>query len=242
MIPRKMLMRSAALAALERPGATMAGKSVYDSRLLPVVDISSENLLPAILIYTDTDKRVNQTKTGSSILWKRDVTLVLDIAITREFKYIETDPELEALLDLFEAEVELALFSQDPLAKAFREVCQTIDEVEITAYRDAEQARSYAVRQMVISCSMTRSPLGCVEGQATLPPHLAELAEQIATEPVFASTRALLAGAPIVRGPPLKVGFRADFIDPADPNRLPPGQTKGPDGRIEAEFSTESEP
>lgn len=269
MIPNRLLLRAATVLALTRGGdgpfPTMAGEAVFDSKLMPVADISAETHLPVILVYTDADKRRNKD-TNAARTWERKLELVIEIAISSikpgaQAEWAETDAELEATLDLFEAEVETALFDPtSPWSAHWRKLIKSFESWESVPHRSAEQAARYAVRQIVIDvcvhtdCLPTPSteapqlPVTTDENGVHIPgallpiPYLLPFErETLATSPALESTRLLLSGAstqPIV--PALKrISLKVDAIDPADPNRLADGQTRGPDGRIEYEASIE---
>lgn len=269
MIPNKLLLRAATIMALTRGGGdgpypTMAGAQVFDTKLKPITDLAQESMTPVVLVYTDADTRTNKDP-NTKRSWKRNVALVIELALgsigANGIEYAEADSELEALMDLFELEVETALQNPAcPWAQHWSRLIKTIDQWEVTPFRSAEQSRRYAVRQILISCTIdtecapqptigrphvtkTIDENGAFIPGSLLPvPYLAPFeAAMLATEPVFESTRQLLTGAahqPLV--PALRSVFiKGDFIDPADPNRLPPGQTQGPDGRIEVEAHIE---
>lgn len=230
MISNRLLLRAATVLALTRGGVgpypTMAGEGVFDTKLKPVTDLAQESMTPIALVYTDADKRTNLETGGTRVNWKRNVTVIIELAIgsvkpgdvgkPNVIKYLETDPEIEAMLDLFELETEMALFAIDnPYALAWRGMVKCIEEWESTPYRSAEQAARYAVRQIAITVELKAD---CVWQQATtgavtevqrpyLPvPYLSDLEDAIVANPeVFSSTLALLKGASSqVRLPELK--------------------------------------
>lgn len=268
MIPQRLLLRAATVLALTRGGdgpfPTMAGEAVFDSKMLPVADIAQETHLPVVLVYTDADKRRNRDL-NSGRTWERRLELVIEIAISSFTKdgvqWAEADAELEATLDLFEAEIETALFDPtNPWSAHWRKLIKAFETWESVPHRSAEQAARYAVRQIVIDVVLHSDCLPTPSTEApTLPqttdangvfipgsllpiPYLLPFErETLAVSPALESTRLLLSGAsqqPIV--PALKrISLKVDAIDPADPNRLADGQTHGPDGRIEYEAAIE---
>lgn len=221
MIPNRLLFRAATVLALTRGGQppypTMAGGLVYDTRIVPISDIAQEAMLPVILVYTDSDSKTNVERNGRP-KWKRMVHLVIEIAISSATKdaisRIETDAELEALLDFFEAEVEAALF--DPTnewAVLWRTMTRCIENWTSEPYRSADQASRYAVRQIFMEVELapecavevtTEEVLGKVQHNLDQIPYLAPLAEQIEKDEVFASTRRLLTSPGLVTLPRLR--------------------------------------
>lgn len=268
MIPNRLLLRAATVLALTRGGdgpyPTMAGEAVFDTKLKPITDIAQETMVPVILVYTDADARLNKERNATRN-WKRTIDLVIEIAISSlgpdKAEWAETDAELEAILDLFEAEVETALMDvTNQWANYWRKLVRCMDSWESTPYRSAEQTVRYAVRQIHIECEVqtdcfpsftTETPKFAslidkdgkfIPGSLLPIPYLAQFeSEVLANDELFKTTRDLLQGVthqPVL--PALKrIGLKIDAIDPADPNRLPVGQTHGPDGRIEVEAMIE---
>jgi hypothetical protein len=222
MIPARMLLRAATVLALTRGGdgpyPTMAGEAVFDSRLKPVTDIAQETMTPVAMVYTADDKRTNMSKAGGRPTWKRTVTLVIELAISSVSKdrmaWIETDADLEALLDLFELEVEVALADpSNPWAMAWRKLARCIESWDSEPFRSAEQSVRYAVRQISIEIEIAQDCLPqattdkviAADGNALSIPYLADLEAQIRTSPIFESTRAMMSGArDLVQLPALK--------------------------------------
>jgi len=213
MIPVRLVLRALTVQALTRgmtePFPTMAGAFVHDTKLTPLIDVKGEGQVPSILIYTDEDKRVNLDKNNKRT-WKRTISLVIEVAVSNvmrgkdglEFEPAEVDPELEALLDLFEAEVEAALYDpSNPWALAWMTLVKTIDQWTSEPFRSAEQANRYAVRQIHLECELntdcrfpviTTSHVPLAADDLLGVPYLTGLSEEIMTNPLFASTRDLL--------------------------------------------------
>lgn len=219
MIPARLLLRAATVLALTRGGEapypTMAGDCVFDSKMLPIVDVMQEGQTPVILVYTDEDKRENLDRNSSRPNWKRSITLILELAIGTvsrsktgaDFALAETDPELEAMLDIMEAEAEVALNAIDnPFAIHWRTIVRNIESWNSVPFRTGEQAARYAIRQVSMDVEIAGDcmPVAIVAGTKPrlaigdlLPiPYLEALSKQISDNPaVFASTIALLSGA-----------------------------------------------
>lgn len=245
------------------PFPTMASAAVFDTRLLPIEDLLQEGMTPVALVYTDSDKLSSLDKNGGRV-YRRELTLIIEIAIgsvgkspdgKREWAWAQTDAELETLLDLFEFEVWNCLHdTTNPYTAQWRTVVKGIEDWESVPFRSGEQANRYAVRQIHAQLSIRpdcfrstfvgSQPAPNTPNEATAPlipiPYLSELSQQIAVEPIFQSTRDLLLDNPVDPSsvlPMLKtISLKVDAVDPmADPNRLPPGVFKGPDGRIEVQ-------
>jgi hypothetical protein len=253
MIPARTVLRAAVVAALRGDGVprTMAGIAVFDSRMEELVSVTAETLLPTVLVYTDQDKRTNHAMKGGRA-FKRSVVLVIEAAIQRvaadstNMIPIETDAEHEFLLDCFEGEIERALLhDRTPQAIRFRGLIQSIDEWDSQPMRSADQAHKYAARQIVIDLCLSEDCFSVTGDVAAQAPYLAPFVEALQTAENFGSTRSLLAGPPLGygAGAPLRgASIKADFVDPADPQRLAAlNRTQGPDGRVEIEASATME-
>jgi hypothetical protein len=231
MIPNRLLLRAATVLALTRGGdgpfPTMAGEAVFDSKIRPVTDIAQESMTPVALVYTADEKRTNVASGGSGrAVWQRKVNLVIEIAIgsvsNSGVSWIETDAELEAMLDLFEAEVETALHDPtNPWALAWHRLVRCVETWDSEPFRSSEQAARYAVRQIAIEVALNQDclPTPTIDtvtatgsGRRLLVPYLEALEDQILESPVFASTRDLINGSrDFVTLPPLrKVAIRTE--------------------------------
>ena len=234
MIPGRLLLRAATVLALTRGGAgpfpTMAGEAVFDSKLTPVMDIAQEAQTPIGLVYTGEEKRRNLDTNGSA-LWCRNIDLIIEIAIgsfgKNGVEWVETDAELEALLDFFELEVEAALSDlSNPWAAAWRKLVRKIEHWDSEPFRSSEQNVRYAVRQIVIGVEINNDclPRPTIEPvrlarPATLDvPYLSGLTETLKSNPVFESTWALLSGVrDLVQFPQLKtVAIKGHYGGPSD--------------------------
>lgn len=124
----RLMLRAAAIAALTRqPGETdfptIAGEQVFDSRLDNIeFDEVGRVELPLVTVYTDEDERVLLNQGLGFGEDMRHVLLRIEIAIGSFETTIEdnrkkivyalptTDAELEFMLDMFELQVQRALF------------------------------------------------------------------------------------------------------------------------------------
>lgn len=223
MIPGRILLRAATVLALTRGGVapypTMAGEGIFDSKMQPVTELMQEGMTPLAMVYTDTESRTNLNTSGGRPNWKRTIDLMIEIGIGSaakknastgeqvQWQWIETDPELEGMLDLFEAEIDLALNAIDnPYATYWRKLIKTVIGWESVPHRSAEQSARYAVRSIVIECELAADcpPMPVVDVDTAAinggslfagVPHLASLEAIIRGNPeVFAPTLAMLTG------------------------------------------------
>lgn len=273
----RLALRAAVINALtnggQPPFPTIAANGVFDTKLTPVEHQISESQLPIILVYTDKDTHGVLNSGDGWGFTQRDITLMIELAVgkfqrmeytdphTKEtldlykLDYVQTDDEMEAVLDILEWQVWLALHNPyNPHSVALRKLVRRWNTWESTPARLGEQANSLAMR--LIEAVVTINP-DCLPraaavgpGQTHKPtsvdsyidiPWLAALEQIIVENPSFETLREQLreakTGVPGTTVPTLtRLGVYTDAIDPeADPNRLPAGTTTGPDGRIEYE-------
>lgn len=262
------------------PYPTLALDQVYDTRLEALQNVDDERLgeildrgdeFPSIMVYTDRDKRQLVDRGSGRGAYMRHVDLIIEMVVCKavrlnpdnandnsyKFDMVQTDPELEGLLDLLEWEVEQALMAKTPLALKWQKAIKSAD-FESRPHRDIQQGTARAHRVLKIECEVHQdcSPNYVFSSDApviTVPsgpmldiPYLGDLERAMEDNPeVFAGTRervyAALNSLPIGNIPTVtRLDMKADVIDPiVDPQRLPAGQTKGPDGRIEYQQSIE---
>lgn len=226
MIPNRLLLRALTVLALSRGGQapfpTMAGEAVYDTRLEPITDIATEGMSPVILVYTDTDMRQNVNRNTAGT-WSRKVALIIELSIcsvkktpdgTGSFEWLETSAEIEAMLDIFELQVEHAFADvTNPFAMQWSKLVKRFEAYESTPSRSAEQAVRYAVRQLHFDIELATDcrPSPAITAPETTPYldeegvlipgsllpiyYLGALEQSIATEPFFEGVRSMLTGA-----------------------------------------------
>lgn len=242
--------------------ATIAGALVFDSKMDPLEHDSAETVLPCVIVYTDMDKSEGLDKGGGKTFTRRTVTLFIEAVIGtymgQHLTPVQTDAELEALLDCFEWQIERAL--KDPFAptsRRFQNLVRGYDGWQSAPARSAKDANRISMRQMTIECCINQdclpSAMALAPGDVvTIPkaaryfdaPYLKPVEDLISTQPAFANLadalREARTGVPSRALPLLRrLGFKTDFIDPYDPNLVPPGQHHGPDGRIDLDFSVD---
>lgn len=176
----RLLLRNAcvqALKELETDGSypTFAGANVFDSRIYPAeMDV---NLLevPFVSIYTDTQKYAdNKDREMAALVTNvvQQVDLCLNLAIAanvtttddkgEEFTgpaIVETDAELEALLDIMEAQVHWTLSNPSKhWSQIFGALCQDIPTFESSRESDGSKNNRLALRELKMSCIICADP------------------------------------------------------------------------------------
>ncbi len=268
----RLLLRSLACVALQQQAddavsPTMAEKLVFDSRLNPLQFTDGDNDIPCVVVYTDDDNGTLINRGGGTAgPYERIIDLRVEIAVGSFGKVAEnddgygfaipmTDPQLEAQLDLFEAQVRWALMSipNRKYTNAFLAYVKRIETIQSHATRDESGNNKFAQRRIHFACVVNDDcpPFAKILLPGEKPPKpldisfkdfpspwLRDVLEVMKNTPSIRNVLDQLSGAgnPYAYVPLLKrIGFNVDAIEPeADPNLLAAqGKTHGPDGRIE---------
>jgi hypothetical protein len=261
------------LSGLGTAPPTIAGLSVFDSKIDQPVHDATETMLPAIIVYTDRDVGMNLDRNTGRTYSERHISVVIECIIgsfmkvqvegkpepVQVYRAVETDAEMEAMLDLFEWQVASAIYNPQyaPL-RGFNAMVKRIEEWTSEPARSADQASRLSLRQITFTAVTNNDcrPGLAVLGQGErLPrpsanvvyfdaPYLAGLQQMIdefpSMETLRDQLRSLRTGVPLqVVGKFQTMRMKIDNIDPADPNRVADGV--GPDGRIEVDAEVKME-
>lgn len=109
-------LRPSALLAADGPWPTLAGRSVFDSRIDPIDDLAAGERRPIVAVYTD-ETNLDKIAQHGPALYKSTVDLVFELSVVAKERegddYVAgvafTDAELDADLDLFEEQIFFAL-------------------------------------------------------------------------------------------------------------------------------------
>lgn len=193
--------------AYSAPFPTIAQDRVYDSRIDAVQGLEVGDMAPMVIIFTDDDDRDQLSHVNGGPPWKQCVNLILELSIgmvavlTDENDQpmtddkgvplhtlvpgIQTEPELEAMLDLFEAQVE-RLFRQPVNAWSARVTPENgtlvarIESWNSKRYVEREAQNRLAARQVIIRCQLPQPPEPVIgEGPVTIPAPLGPLLQAI---------------------------------------------------------------
>jgi hypothetical protein len=262
----------------QEPYPTIAGPIIFDSKMDNLQNTFEESLVPVVIVYTEDDEHTQQNKSGSGQGGVyRKIQLLIELAIgsysevksedgepSAAFSMLQTDAEIEAMMDLFEQQIRNALRHPTNVHSAhWQGLVSSILSWESQPGRSAKGDNRLAMRQIIIEVRIkddctpdfqTLRPNEIPEAQnpvpvlGDLPDYLGGLVEVVnnpETEwPTLLETlRELQGEAPVNALPRLTtLNMKVDNIDPqADPYRLPAGETKGPDGRIETELLIKTE-
>lgn len=147
-----------------KPWPTIAASRVYDSRIDPIDDgFDPGSLYPMILLHTDSDEGKSLSANNGGPPFERTVRLMLQLSLgivgeTEEgvsWHLPATEPELEATLDLFEAQVERVLLDPtnrwvDLLSKSYIRISSWQSE----RYTDRESMVRMAARQITATVDL----------------------------------------------------------------------------------------
>lgn len=201
-------LRLATLAALTNGGEvddngnwpTLADDYVYDSRRDLIADVHERLRRPIIVIRTDDDRR-QQPDSARLGLRERRCTLILEISVITARKHPnpsdgdfilswpQTDPALEATLDMLEYQIENALFGFAPWARFWRNLKWVrLDWISSPEFTRDPHAVRLAVRNIAMTMAMPPECLPgyklddeeAVEGQP--PPLLRRVLDQLDAE------------------------------------------------------------
>jgi hypothetical protein len=158
----RMLTRLTAVAALR--GKTWADDRVFDSDNTPLSRqlVLNEVAKPYIVVYTDTDNRVEVQGTDLTSV-RRDMSLVMEIGVasmvegkTGEvlLQTPQTDEGMEIALDMVEQQALDALFGdpQSDWAELLKTIVLRIDRVVCQRGASTERDRRWAARQLSVVC------------------------------------------------------------------------------------------
>jgi hypothetical protein len=179
----RMMLRALATQALLEPESdgsypTFAGKNVFDSRIFPAELDDVRQEIPVCAVYTDTQKFSGKARDEQTLVSNvfHEVQLCFEICVAENgaptYKdtgelvgrapaaIVQTDSELEAILDLFEAQVLYTL--QNPSKKwsqAFGMWCKEITSYESSKEADGSKNLKLAFRKIDLGCLICPDPI-----------------------------------------------------------------------------------
>jgi hypothetical protein len=180
----RLILRNAcvqALLELESDGSypTFAGKNVFDSRIYPAELDDLRQEVPIAAVYTETEKFSGKPRDEQSVVSNTtmECSLCIDIAVaqnativdqnTQETKkvvqLVQTDAELEAVLDLFEAQILWTL--QNPSkhwSRIFGNVCRGITSYDSKREAEGGKNNRLAFREITLGCLICPDPIPCI--------------------------------------------------------------------------------
>ena len=171
--------------AMQAPFPTIGQNRVFDSRIDPIQGATPGDIAPIAIVITDDDDRAGLSGNNGGPPWRQHVTLVIELSmglvgpledadgkpLTDEtgaalttFLPVETEPELELMLDLFESQVE-HIFRQPPNAWAHRLFADPpagsivrIESWNSKRFVEREAQYRFAARQIVLKVLLPQPP------------------------------------------------------------------------------------
>lgn len=167
-------LRVAAVMALTNgfsaPYPTMARQLVFDSRVDPVQGVSDvDELVPTVRIMTDSDEGNLISNNNGGPPFEHRVHLVIEISVNtlgenpetgqNELIWPQTEPELDAMLDLFESQISRVF--QDDASQWGRELnklCRRIEKWDSERFIEREANVRFAARQITAVIALPIEP------------------------------------------------------------------------------------
>lgn len=191
------------------PWPTLARKYVFDSRLDPIEDLKGNQPQQVLCVYTEHDAaKAGQQRGGPPFFKTVDLTFELSTAIKVASEsdpdvFVvgepETDAELEASLDLLEAQIAFTLL-YSPRGVIWRKITGSrVHSPTSTPHRTSEEGVRLARRVVCWKVEVNEdcfdpAPAVTPQGNARLPQPLQWLAGQLAARGYGAKIIAALAG------------------------------------------------
>ena len=160
----RMLTRLCAVAALR--GQTWADKRIYDSDNTPLSKALQMNSAakPYIVVYTDTDNRIEQNGTDIYSM-RREMTLTLEIGVASKIEGVTgdaqlkiplTDEGMEIALDMVEDQALAALFGdpQNEWAELLKTLVMRVERLTGQRGASTDRDKRWAARQVGIVCDI----------------------------------------------------------------------------------------
>lgn len=233
----------------EAPWPTIAGPRVFDSRFDPaqIVDLASDDVLPIVTVITDDDHGASESENNGGPPFEHTVTLCLDISIGMvgeiegEARFVgmpQSEPELEAMLDVFERQLRRALV--DPVnvwSEEFRKVARRVTDWRSARYVERDSNVRLAARK--VTAAVLLQPEDLIElatdppATPAIPPPLGPLLTMIAaSDSPYAPSAAALADLLLDAGATAPVTIplleRVRFIEANQADKNGAGTAKGP--------------
>lgn len=183
MLSRLILRNAAVQALLERESdgsyPTFAGPHVFDSRIYPLELDDLRQEVPVAAVYTDMTKFSGKPRDEQALVSNTTIecNLCIDIAVaenaevvdpatqepTKTLQLVQTDAELEAILDILEAQILWTL--QNPSKKwsrTFGNLCKGIISYESTREAEGNKNNRVAFREIKLGCLICPDPIPAI--------------------------------------------------------------------------------
>lgn len=167
-------LRIAAVMAIangfKAPWPTMAQARVFDSRIDPAQIVDLPDIIPMVSVCTDDDKGSSLSRNNGGPPFEHEVTLSLEISLGMMGgsdedggKYLglpQSEPELEAMLDLFERQVARALVDfTNPWGAEFQKLCRRMSDWSSMKYVERDGNVRLAARSISATVALQHEDL-----------------------------------------------------------------------------------
>jgi len=231
---------------------TIAGANVFDSRIDDIEFDGELTELPIVIVYAEEDELILEDRGAGYGAFLRHVNVRIEIALGSfsasvidgqkhvTYGLPTTDSELEALLDMFEAQIWRTLWHPiRPASLAVQQIITQVDGWSSLVSRSSSDNNRLAARTITMRC---RIPQDCRWGTSTVPllpapvnpdgtptlpqftdaPYLNGLVTALAKNPANAGLMSMLrevgGGGPQLYVPPfLRMGTNVSVMAPTDP-------------------------
>ncbi len=152
------------------PWPTIAEARVFDSRIDPIEGLGKGDLAPMAVVYTDDDEGEQLSDNNGGPPFRHMVKLCIELVIgmggeanedgTVPAVMVQTEPELEAMLDLFETQVDrIFRHPVTPWAtRLFEHLIVRVESWKSTRYVEREGQARIAARQIVATVMLPQPP------------------------------------------------------------------------------------
>lgn len=141
------------------PWPTMAQGRVFDSRMDPHQIVDQTDVIPIVEICTDDGRGASLSENNGGPPFENTVTLAIEMSLGmmgevedgtgRYLGLPQSEPELEAMLDLLELQVQRALVDpSNPWTAEFQRVCRRMSDWSSTRYVERDSNVRMAARKV----------------------------------------------------------------------------------------------
>lgn len=227
------------------PYPTIAQDRVYDTRFDPQQIIDTTEVMPILSVCTDDDHGSSLSANNGGPPFEQTVTLAIDISIGMvgtiddqpQFNLMpQTEPELEAMLDLFEHQVKRTFIDPlNPWSAEFNKAVRRMTDWTSSRYVERDTNIRLAARRMTTSCMLALEELiEMADGSpAAVPAPLGPLLGRIITDdgpfaPSATAMRDLLLGGGASQPVTLPRLREIRFIEARQAEKNDAGTPRGP--------------
>lgn len=153
------------------PWPTLAQGRVFDSRVDPRQIIDLDDVVPIIEVCTDDDRGKSLSENNGGPPFEHEVTLAIELSLgmwtgegdARLLGLPQSEPELDAMLDLMEMQVKRALVDfANPWSERLIGICRRITDWSSQRYVERDGNVRLAARSLSMTVALPFEPLSAV--------------------------------------------------------------------------------